>query len=195
MSYAPFLAVGVDIGTRRYHAVAMTINERGGASSVAGWDYETDRVSGSRWIELDDLYQQFYEDLYLRVDPAYPTFVYIEDPVVGRGGAKVQGDLARAQASMLLAAAHVNERSPTIPYTIHLTSWKKEVVGKGNASKKVVAEYVRENWPRFAAAFDGEQDYYDARCIAQYATLVQLRAQEIEGAETLADIVPFPKRG
>lgn len=193
-----FYAVGVDIGTRRYHAVGMEVSDSGRIKSIEVWDHEVDKNDTERWRELQALHEHFYADLAMRaVDEEWTdTILYIEDPVVGRGGAKVQAELARAQAAMMLAAAHVDDDhvSNIYTYTIHLTSWKKSVVGKGNASKKDVAAFVEDRWPEFAKVVPGQQDYYDARCIAEYAAQVRIRAMGMVVPQEDAQVIEFPRR-
>lgn len=55
------------------------------------------------------------------------------------------------------------------------TSWKKAIVGKGNASKQQIKEFATKQWPelrRFSRIWgrgpqkELEQDFYDAACIA-----------------------------
>lgn len=45
------------------------------------------------------------------------------------------------------------------------TKWKKDIVGKGNASKKEIKEYAIEKWGEVFP----EQDFADAACIALWA--------------------------
>ena len=45
------------------------------------------------------------------------------------------------------------------------TKWKKDIVGKGNASKKEIKEYAIEKWGEIFP----EQDFADAACIALWA--------------------------
>ncbi len=57
-------------------------------------------------------------------------------------------------------------------YLVPVTSWKKDVVGKGNASKEEVAKWLEEfQNPRYLAC-EGDQNRIDATCIAMYGEAI-----------------------
>ena len=61
-----------------------------------------------------------------------------------------------------------------IPFKmVPITSWKKEVVGKGNAKKEDVKDYVVKT---FEISSDCKQDIYDAYCIGLYGVRFQENA-------------------
>lgn len=91
-------------------------------------------------------------------------FAYIEAPVVGRGGVRttmVQCFTSGAIQGVLHGLGFVTE-------VANVSSWKKRVVGKGNATKPEVAEHLRLRWPSLYARTGGDQDLIDACCIALY---------------------------
>lgn len=51
---------------------------------------------------------------------------------------------------------------------VAVASWKKAVVGRGNADKDEVARYVREQDPDFAGREGISQDAADAWCISRW---------------------------
>jgi Holliday junction resolvasome RuvABC endonuclease subunit len=55
----------------------------------------------------------------------------------------------------------------------NVSSWKKAVVGKGNATKEDVGESIRLRWPALYTEVAGDQDLTDASAIALYGQSLQ----------------------
>ncbi|MFE9742938.1 hypothetical protein [Streptomyces sp. NPDC006477] len=55
---------------------------------------------------------------------------------------------------------------------VNVQTWKKLVVGKGNASKPEVSEWVHENWPVAYDLAGGDQDLLDAAAINRHGNMV-----------------------
>ena len=89
---------------------------------------------------------------------------FIESPVVGRGG--VRSTMVQCFTSGAIQGALHDAGCRT--QTANVSTWKKYVVGKGNATKEEVAKHLRLRWPALHAAAGGNQDVYDAACIAIY---------------------------
>jgi Crossover junction endodeoxyribonuclease RuvC len=89
--------------------------------------------------------------------------IYIEDPVVGRN---VRSTIVQAQVSGAIIAAAECRGVPV--FHANVNSWKKEVVGKGNATKPEVAEWLEKNWPEAYNLAAGDQDLIDAAAINRY---------------------------
>lgn len=94
-----------------------------------------------------------------------PFAVFIEQPLMGRGGARSTVVQAQAASSCHLAA--VRSGASGI-YEVNVQSWKKAVVGRGNANKDDVRAWLRESHPEWFALCDGDQDRVDAACINLY---------------------------
>lgn len=95
----------------------------------------------------------------------HDVYVFIEKPVLGRGGAR--GTLPVAEIhGVLVAAAHRAGAFEVVP--VHNQSWKRKVVHNGNADKAMIAKHVRKTWPRLYAEANGDQDVCDAACINRY---------------------------
>lgn len=98
-----------------------------------------------------------------------PVFVFIEAPVIGKGGARAAMPLAKVHGAMLAAAWRAGAVE-VVP--VNISAWKKKIVGSGNAGKPEVATYLRQHWRRMYALAQGEkgfeQDLVDAACIWQY---------------------------
>lgn len=92
------------------------------------------------------------------VDPA--ASVCIEAPIVGASGnAQVALRLAMTVGGLL-------GRHPGPAFLIAPSTWKKEVVGHGHASKPDVRAWLEANHPALAAACENDQDAIDATCVA-----------------------------
>lgn len=93
-----------------------------------------------------------------------PIHCFYELPVVGRGG--VRSTMVQCFTSGSVQATLYERQCPTYP--VNVSSWKKAVVGKGNADKGEVAEYLRLRWGALYQTASGNQDVYDASAIALY---------------------------
>lgn len=70
------------------------------------------------------------------------SIAWVEEPVVGVG--------MRSTIVVSYTAGAVMAAFAPVCRKIHLVSnshWKKEVLGKGNATKEEIGEYVQEHWP------------------------------------------------
>lgn len=101
-----------------------------------------------------------------------PVAVYIEEPVVGvnRRISVQQGQIH----GVLLGAAL--QSGITQVYSVSNTTWKKETVGSGNASKDDCRAWLERSHPVLAADCGADADLVDAGCIAVYGRGVLARA-------------------
>lgn len=101
-----------------------------------------------------------------------PVAVYIEEPVVGvnRRISVQQGQIH----GVLLGAAL--QSGITQVYSVSNTTWKKETIGSGNASKDDCRTWLERSHPVLAADCGGDADLVDAGCIAVYGRGVLARA-------------------
>lgn len=93
--------------------------------------------------------------------------LWIEEPVVGKGGAyatikqsKVHGAIV---AGAVAGGAHVE--------AVQNSTWKKSVTGKGNNSKVQVAQWVRKEWKSLSTLVGPDQDLIDAGCIMAHGRI------------------------
>lgn len=115
-----------------------------------------------RSLELDSLGKQAQE----YIDPEDDVFVE-EPPLAGPKNLRTFGALHQVFGTML---SHVGGREAVVP------TWKLEVVGRGNADKASVAEWLRSAHPSYSAQCGGDQNLVDAVCIALYGSAVVGRA-------------------
>lgn len=93
-----------------------------------------------------------------------PDSAFVEAPIVGRGG--VRTTMVQCFTSGAIQGVLHDEGIPT--QIANVSSWKKRVVGKGNATKEEVAKHLRLRWPDLFGSAKGNQDLIDASCIAIY---------------------------
>lgn len=99
--------------------------------------------------------------------------IFIEEPLVGRN---VRGSLQIAQT-----AGAVMSRNPDKPiYLVPVSSWKKEVLGAGNADKSSVSTWLDSHHPAYAVRCGTNQDRIDAVCIGLYGVSVDRRTAVLE---------------
>lgn len=133
--------VGIDLGVRSIHVSTQEC-----AVSIT---VDKSERSG----ELRKLFTK-----YMEMFDTYDTVAFIEEPLVA-GPRNIRTALQMAQLAGALMSVMPS-------YLVPVATWKKEVVGKGNATKDDVADYLRP-LPEFAYT-DGSQDLIDATCIRMY---------------------------
>ena len=99
---------------------------------------------------------------------------YIEAPVVGRG---IGSTIVQAQVGGAVLAAL--ETSGVETHLVNVSTWKKKVVGKGNAKKEEVSLWLRENWKKAYDAAEEDQDLIDACCLNRFGVANQRLAKAI----------------
>jgi Holliday junction resolvasome RuvABC endonuclease subunit len=133
--------IGVDLGVRSVHVSTST-----NASSISV-------AKSNRGQELRLLALQFQSIFCVR-----DTVAFIEEPLMA-GPRNIRTALHLAQVAGALMT--------TVPsYFVPVTTWKKEIVGKGNAKKEEVAEFLRTHQDFIHVR--ESQDLIDATCIRLY---------------------------
>jgi len=100
-----------------------------------------------------------------------PVAVFIEEPVLGAGGAGGTLPLAKVHGAML-AAAVMAGADFVLP--AHPATWKARVIGKmvKGRHKPQIKAHVRKHWNELYEEVDGNQDVCDAACINRYGVEV-----------------------
>ena len=99
--------------------------------------------------------------------------VWIEDTLVGNN-VKYSIALAETKGAVMAAlAAHVDVR------LVNVSTWKKQVLGRGNANKDSVRDYIHVTHGAYAPLCGDDQDLYDACCIALYGRQIMDRSTDL----------------
>ena len=96
--------------------------------------------------------------------PEENIIAYIEEPVLGRGG--VRSTMVQAFTNGAIQGA-LHEWGCEVKRA-NVSSWKKVVVGRGNATKAQVQQSLRFRWPSLYQSISGDEDLCDATSIAIY---------------------------
>jgi len=102
--------------------------------------------------------------------------IVVEEPVIGRG---VQSSLQVAHTFGAVLATIGETHPHTNVVTVSVASWKKAVVGKGNASKEEVRCWLEQAYPAYAVLCGSDQDRIDATCIGLYGVQLHERASQL----------------
>jgi Holliday junction resolvasome RuvABC endonuclease subunit len=92
--------------------------------------------------------------------------VWVEAPVLA-GARDIQATISVAQMSGVVHAALPEA------HQVAVASWKKRTIGNGNADKDSVREWIDRVHPELTPLCRGNQDLYDAACIALYGRTVE----------------------
>lgn len=90
--------------------------------------------------------------------------VYQESPVVGKNA---YSTIVQSQVGGAIMAAAQNLGSWDFHFA-NVSSWKKQVAGKGNLGKPEVAEALQRIWPEAYDLCNGDQDLVDACMINRF---------------------------
>lgn len=163
------IIVGVDPSTKKIALV---------------WTYDDDTASPGTWVyKLPDsqdyakrcgtAFEATTKQLrkITQENPMAEVYVFIEEPVVGRGGAYATISQSKLHGA-IVAACQV---SGVVTQTrgVNNQTAKKQVVGKGNAGKPEIRTWVRLYWRKLEEQINGynkgdQQDVADAGMINRY---------------------------
>jgi Holliday junction resolvasome RuvABC endonuclease subunit len=128
----------------------------------------TERAAILRYLrdELDHHYDWFTDQT-----------VYIEAPVLA-GARNIQSTIKVAM-SFGVVLTHVGAWRPVVEVAV--STWKKQTVGNGNATKDQVKDWLRAQHPEKSLQTMGDQNLADATCIALYGLHHQRVGDAITG--------------
>lgn len=165
--------LGIDLGTRKYAFVHL----EGDDQSV--------RVIDVAVGQMDASPNHFHVVHWMREQASHHTHgvdhVYIELPLRGRGGVKVATQMAMNAGA--IATAFTSEGLPVNGANVQ--TWKRETVGRGNAGKLDVAEWLEASHPAIhrecgRVGAKHRQDAIDAACIGLYGLVVLGRSTRLD---------------
>jgi hypothetical protein len=148
---------GIDLGVRSVHLAGLDGDDLVYIESIE----VPKRVVRS--LELDALGKRATEFI------AADDDVFVErPPFAGPRNLRTYGELHQVFGTML---SHVGGREA------ENMTWKKDVVGAGNASKADVSRWLQDHHPLYSHQCVKDQNLVDAVCIALYGKLVVARAE------------------
>lgn len=105
--------------------------------------------------------------------------VWIEDVIIGNNR-KYSIGLAQVLGAVLAELGQVRLHNGCDIRTVDNKTWKKTLIGNGNASKDDVRNYITEVHPVYAALCGQDQDLCDAACVALYGRTILDRARTLQ---------------
>lgn len=172
--------IGIDLGGRKVSIVDI--------DAGIFIHYETPRVERTIELKAMGLYLRSLED-----DGLLEGTKWVEAPLLA-GARNIQATIAIAQTSGVVHA----ELSDT--HSVAVSSWKQRTVGKGNADKAAVKQWLEDQHPDLSRLCRGNQDLIDAACIALYGR-AQAHALAVSGllpgaaggaVRVVPDVGPLP---
>ena len=154
--------LGIDPASTRIAYVAFSDNQEDD-TFLYGFNKKLGKSGGEACAAV----WKYTEAIVATIDNQWPEAsinAFIESPVVGVGG--VRSTMVQCFTSGAIQGS-LYERGIT-SQVANVSSWKKHIVGKGNATKDDVAEYLRHRWASLYREANGNQDIYDAACIALF---------------------------
>lgn len=155
--------MGIDLGI---HKVAVAVWEDG---VLLGTDaYETVGLRHDELMNISDF-------VYCAVKDSEADHVFIEDTLVGNN-IKYSIQLSEAKGAILSSLGLYCTEHYLGVYLVNNKTWKKDVLGNGNADKDKVRIWVDGQGSEYSLLCGDDQDRYDAACIGYYGTLIAERA-------------------
>lgn len=157
------IIAGVDLGGRK---IAISLWEEGYLSGVTS--YSVPKTTRAR--ELCDLADWSMGILRMA------EFAVIEEPLVGRS---IRSSLQLAHTAGAILSRLGDTKTHTSSAFVEVSTWKKEVVGRGNASKDEVRSWLEATYPAYAVRCGDDQDKVDATCIGLYGAKLLDRSTKL----------------
>jgi len=139
--------IGIDLGSRKVDIVDID----------RGFFLHHEVPKSERTLELRAIGRYLRS---LEADGLLEGTKWVEAPVVA-GARNIQSTIAIAQTSGVV------HTSLSDTHQVAVSSWKQRTVGKGNADKQAVKQWLADNYPELFR-YCATQDLVDAACIALY---------------------------
>lgn len=163
------IIVGADVSSSRLALVAC---DEGG-NLLALRKFALAKRSGP-----DAVYEGYRQTRrFLKQFTGLTVYVFIEDALAGRGGVKATKVQAYTNGGVQAASYGRAEGV----YLVNVGTWKKAIIGKGNATKDEVASCIQEIWQEAGEEAGNDQDLLDAAAIALYGAGVVRRGTAMAG--------------
>jgi Holliday junction resolvasome RuvABC endonuclease subunit len=162
------VVIGVDPSSRKLAAVVSIIGQEIDAQPV------TRALPQDKPVACLTAYEWMKTLVTEHLDSG-PVYVYIELPVFGRGGPG--STIPQAQVNGALQAGA--QQAGAIVISVNNSHVKKATVGKGNASKDEITQWVSVVWPELHERIENDQDLHDSAMIYVYGRSDVLRRNKI----------------
>jgi hypothetical protein len=156
--------IGLDTSTKGFHWVATKPLYDGSGDG----DAQTYGFCGMAGMDADERRQILFTTArqFFRSLPEGGAFVFCEEPLALQNGKTTR---LLGLAAGAIWAAHLD--FDVTWFWVDVASWKKDVVGKGNASKEQIRAFCLAN-PAFqhepVHVYEEQPDLYDAWCLKVY---------------------------
>lgn len=157
------MVIGVDPSTKK---IAVMGTRSRSQSVPDAWKF---RLTADPILRVGEAFNKFGALLYdlTQQSGGVPPRVYLEAPVLGRGGA--WPTISQAQIGGALMAACVEYRC--FLEMVNNQTWKSRVCGNGRFGKPEIAKAMYKVWPEAWEVAAGDQDLIDASAIAKYGRM------------------------
>lgn len=157
---------GFDCSTKAIHAVllgedAQILHQQKWASTKATYMERFLEITANFWTENSRI--KLILNKSNQALAAIEAAIYIQNP-----------HTTLAIASVVGCTTFICDRIGLNPILVDNRKWKKELLGKGNASKADILKFAQEKW---GDVFE-EQDYADAACIALWRRKENFKDEE-----------------
>lgn len=151
------VVVGVDPSSRKLAAIIGGVQ-----ADVSAVTYEIKALPQDKPHACLIAYQ--WAEALVTDQPGREVYVAVELPVFGRGGPG--STIPQAQINGALLAGVTAAGGEVL--LVNNARAKKQIVGKGNASKEEIRQWVEREWPGLFTVIGEDQDLCDATMIWQY---------------------------
>jgi Holliday junction resolvasome RuvABC endonuclease subunit len=162
------IVIGIDPSSHGFHAAVLCCFEDGDQSlALHSSDHPRDKLAGPATLVIYEVARDIWR--MLRAYDSLDVVIFIEEPVVA-GARNIRSSLLIAQVvgGMIAMSGDTTQGI----YLVPVATWKKVVIGSGNASKEEVTLWLNRVHPAYAADCAGEQDFADACCLALYGVRI-----------------------
>lgn len=158
--------MGIDLGTRK---LAYAIWEDGVLVETDAYESPDDYM---RHVQLMDLHDWIYEV----AQNTKPDHILIEDTLVGNN-VKYSIQLSQVMGAVMVSLGLYGMEHCVGIYLVNNKTWKKDVLGNGNATKDLIQLWLYERDTAYSVLCGDDQDRFDAACIGYYGCLIADRAE------------------
>jgi Holliday junction resolvasome RuvABC endonuclease subunit len=160
--------IGIDPSSRKLASISAILGQEQNyvIDTIALFPKDRPRscAIATKWM------RHLVASLHEQVDDVY---VFIEAPVLGRGGARATIPQAQVGGCLLAGAYTSNAKDIVL---VNNQRAKKEIVGKGNASKDEIKAWCRVVWPAVFREAGTDQDVCDSAMIYAFGAKIVSRS-------------------